>query len=333
MKFSKSFFSIQLSALFVLVVLSTLLTPLISLIPAKAQTYPIFNLSVDCVEENTDGTYTAYFGYRNNEYYDIDLRSSLTTTDKFGPAILRQGNIDKAFSVSDSIENDITWTVNYEGIFERSATASIESERCEKDLGPGYNPAPAEEINQKLEVESQKEKEQISVIDQVVPDENEEPVTSHLETEQKIEDNNSPLRGDAGSPVEGVILNESSESNINESIDISLIINDGDVFAISDLVKLNSNSTYNLVESRLFHCDDIIPCDYGENGWPASHDASASGWTSWTAYQSERLDYVINGSTSGEKEICIQGRMLNGDLSQVACDTIILDTELQADQF
>ncbi|MDQ6985697.1 MAG: hypothetical protein Q9M76_05360, partial [Candidatus Dojkabacteria bacterium] len=305
MKINKNFLNIQLS---VLVVLSTLLTPLIFLIPAKAQVYPSFNLSVECVEENTDGTYTAYFGYRDNEYYDIDLRSSLTTTDKFGPAILRQGNIDKAFSITDSIENDITWTANYEGIFERSATASIESERCEKDLGPGYNPAPAEETNQKLEVENQKEKEQISVIDQVVPEENEEPVTSNLEAEQNIEDNNSPLRGDAGPPAEGVVL--------NKNIDISLLIIDGDVFATSDLVKLNSSSTYNLIESRLLHCDNSLDCNYDNE----------SLWTSWTAYQSERLDYVINGSVSGEKEICIQGRMLNGDLSQVACDTIILDT-------
>ena len=112
---------------------------------ASAQATSYLNLSVDCVHNNGDGTYTAHFGYQNNyrddgflvitPAEDGDNVFSPGETDRGQPANFKYGNFPGQFSVTWD-GTPLTWYVHYRvrGVdYESSVTAdasNTEQQTC-----------------------------------------------------------------------------------------------------------------------------------------------------------------------------------------------------------
>lgn len=102
------------------------------------------SVGVECVFDNQDGTYTAYFGYNNTTATELDVSTSTTgsTRNEFSPGEPMRGQVTRfkpglnkgAFGVKFDGQ-PLTWSVRSEGSGLSQATASLNSPEC-KHLEP-----------------------------------------------------------------------------------------------------------------------------------------------------------------------------------------------------
>jgi hypothetical protein len=110
-------------------------TPVPTLIPVlPRRVRPV----LECVGDNGDGTYTAHFGYQNDNKFAVSLPvgTSAQGTNIFTPGgdlgqptFLLPGRQIDAFQVTTA-ESRIVWSLEYLGTGRGTATASASSKRC-----------------------------------------------------------------------------------------------------------------------------------------------------------------------------------------------------------
>lgn len=108
-------------------------SPRCSTTPEPSPTTGVF---VDCVQPQLDGTYSATFGYQNDEQTTINVAVGTDNAvtpggpDRGQPAAFPPGRVEQAFTVAGIPRGQAsTWTVRAGG-YERSATATIRSRLC-----------------------------------------------------------------------------------------------------------------------------------------------------------------------------------------------------------
>ncbi|MBO0728694.1 MAG: pentapeptide repeat-containing protein [Acidimicrobiaceae bacterium] len=104
--------------------------------PPCSGTAPNVVLTVDCITTNSDGSFTAYFGYTNSGSvisYPVGSANSITPPSLGGsqPTTFVNGTVSNAFSVSVPASGTAVWSVN--GV---SATATSSSPACNDDTLP-----------------------------------------------------------------------------------------------------------------------------------------------------------------------------------------------------